>query len=98
MTWDGNYKYDGAIEGPWTFKEKKNEVCKIEFSSSIFIGRQVSVRISGKRALSLISTHGSIEINSLIDINGSNHPYESLAGTRIGGYAKASPDREHAGT
>ncbi|XP_022793690.1 uncharacterized protein LOC111332593 [Stylophora pistillata] len=98
MTWDGNYKYDGAIEGPKTFMKNDYEVCKIEFSSTIFIGRQVSVRISGKRALSLISTHGSIEIHSHININGSDDPYESLAGTRIGGYAKASHDGEHAGS
>lgn len=100
MSWTNNHEYAGEIEQR-TFKKTTSafayNVCKIEFSSSIRIGRQVRVKISGKRALSLISMHGSIEIFSQIDIDATEHSDESLSETSIGGYVKMSHDDKAAG-
>lgn len=96
MFWTNNHEYAGEIEQR-TFEKMAYNVCKIEFSSSIRIGRQVRVKISGKRALSLISMHGSIEIFSQIDIDATEHSDESLSETSIGGYVKVSHDDKAAG-
>lgn len=96
MSWTNNHEYAGEIEQR-TFKKMAYNVCKIEFSSSIRIGRQVRVKISGKRALSLISMHGSIEIFSQIDIDATEHSDESLSETSIGGYVKVSHGDKAAG-
>lgn len=102
MTWSGNREYVGGTESR-TFNLPKSgsvvyEVCEIKFTSSIFIGRKVRVNIRGKRALSLISTHGNIEINSRISINGSAQPSDRFVKTSIGGYVKTADDGENAGT
>ena len=102
MTWASDYEYPGVVEDR-TFNTiteegieiKENyQVCKIEFTSSIFIGKMVHVRFSGHRALSLISTHGNIEINSPLNISG----FEvSSVISSIGGYVKILDDGVDAG-
>ena len=76
MTWNSDYEYPGTEEER-IFNVTTEEgqeikehfaVCKIEFTSSIFIGPKVRVKFSGHRALSLISTHGNIEVNSPLNI------------------------------
>ena len=104
MTWDRN-QYKGTTEDrSFHLRAEQSqeikggyEVCKIEFSSSIFIGRKVRVKVSGHRALSLISTHGSIEIISPIDVSGSEVSLGSSVNTMIGGYVKTLEDGADAG-
>lgn len=55
------------------------------------------VKISGHRALSLISTHGNIEINSPLNISGSALFLGSSVKTSIGGYVKTVDDGADAG-
>ena len=98
MTWTRNH-YKGAEEiRTFDLLTEQNQqihgrykVCKIEFTSSIFIGKKVRVKIGGNRALSLVSTHGSIEINSPLNISGSAM-YTGISNTSIGGYGKTSDD------
>jgi len=102
MNWASDYEYTGCLEKRTLNTTTKNgqevkeqhEVCKIEFTSSIFIGQRVRVRFSGHRALSLISTHGNIEINSPLNINGSEL---SSANMSVGGYVKTLGDGADAG-
>ena len=102
MTWASDYEYQGSeedrifnvsTEDGQEIKEHF-EVCKIEFTSSIFIGPKVRVKISGHRALSLISTHGNIEINSRLNINGLELSSVNL---NVGGYVKTLGDGQDAG-
>lgn len=100
MTW-GHNQYKGTIEArSFHLHAEQNqeikggyEVCKIEFTSSIFIGRKVRVKISGNRSLSLVSTHGNIEINSPINVSGS----AASSGSSVGGYVKTLDDGLDAG-
>lgn len=102
MTWASDYEYPGNVEKQifnTTIEKGKEitehfEVCKIEFTSTIFIGSKVRVRIDGYRALSLISTHGNIEINSPLNISGVELPSVSSS---VGGYVKTSGDGLDAG-
>ena len=101
MNWASDYEYPGSIEKRTLDATTKNgqvkeqhEVCKIEFTSSIFIGQRVRVRFSGHRALSLISTHGNIEINSPLNVSGSEL---SSASVSVGGYVKTLGDGADAG-
>ena len=102
MTWASDYEYSGADEYEifnTTTKDNKQitepfEVCKIEFTSSIFIGPKVRVKFSGHRALSLISTHGNIEINSPLNISGIEL---SSVSSSVGGYVKTSGNGSDAG-
>lgn len=101
MTWASDYEYLGTVEDRIfnvTTDEGKEmtedfEVCKIEFTSSIFIGPRVRVKFSGHLALSLISTHGNIEINSPLNISG----FELSVSSSVGGYVKTSGDGSDAG-
>lgn len=107
MRWTGNHEYKGEIKTryfsvPQQFTKitMSYKVCKIEFTSSIFIGRRVIVSIRGQHALSLISIHGNIEINSPIDISGSSFKPVGMpvdAKTTIGGYFKTVKDGLDAG-
>ena len=102
MAWASVYEYPGTVEGRMfnTTTEKdleikeQFEVCKIEFTSSIFIGPKVRVKFSGHRAFSLISRHGNIEINSPLNISGLE---SSSVSTSMGGYVKTSADGKDAG-
>lgn len=99
MTWVPDYEYPGIVEErTFNVTTEKGleimehyEVCKIEFTSSIFIGQKVRVKFSGHRAFSLISTHGNIEINSPLNING------LAVNSSIGGYVKTLDDGADAG-
>lgn len=93
MTWNSDYEYPGTEEER-IFNVTTEEgqeikehfaVCKIEFTSSIFIGPKVRVKFSGHRALSLISTHGNIEVNSPLNISGLEL---SSVNSNVGGYIK----------
>ena len=75
----------------------RDEVCIIDFTSSIFIGQNVRVHISGQRALSLVSRHGNIEINSPLNISGSALSLGSSVQKSIGGYVKTSENGTDAG-
>ena len=93
MKWSGNHEYKGQVENRYFIVP--HNVCKIEFTSSIFIGSKVRVNISGEHALSLVSSHGNIEIYSPIDISGKFFNAAGMAvnaKTRIGGYFKAGVD------
>ena len=93
MTWASDYEYPGTEEDRIfnvTTEEgleikEHFEVCKIEFTSSIFIGPKVRVKLSGHRALSLISTRGNIEVNSPLNISGLEL---SSVNSNVGGYVK----------
>lgn len=101
MRWSGNHVYDGQLEtryfsvpGQLAKNTASYKVCKIEYTSSIFIGREVRTEIRGEHALSLISTHGNIEINAAINISGSTFDEAGMSGakTSIGGYFKQKGD------
>ena len=100
MTWAPDYEHPGIVENrTFNVTTEKGlemmqhyEVCKIEFTSSIFIGQQVHVKFSGHRAFSLISTHGNIEINSPLNING------LAVNSSFGGYVKTLDDGTDTGT
>ena len=102
MTWASDYEYPGNVEDRIfnvTTEEGQEikehlEVCKIEFTSSIFIGPKVRVKFSGHRALSLISTHGNIEINSPLNIS---ELELSSVNSNLGGFVKTLSDGQDAG-
>lgn len=101
MVCSGNHWYRGYIETrefqPAGKNVEHDEVCTIDFTSSIFIGQNVRVHISGQRALSLVSRHGNIEINSPLNISGSALSLGSSVQKSIGGYVKTSEDGRDAG-
>ena len=102
MGWYGKHECKGQIEDrsftiPGQSKDAiiPYKVCKIEFSSTIFIGSKVRVNITGSHALSLVSSHGNIEVHSPIDISGS--PSRSFGmhinqNTSVGGFFKIKED------
>ena len=102
MRWYGKHECKGQIEDrsfniPGQSKDAiiPYKVCKIEFSSTIFIGSKVRVNITGSHALSLVSSHGNIEVHSPIDISGS--PARSFGmhinqNTSVGGFFKIKED------
>lgn len=104
MGWYGKHECKGQIEDrsftiPGQSKDAiiPYKVCKIEFSSTIFIGSKVRVNITGSHALSLVSSHGHIEVHSPIDISGS--PSRSFGmhinqNTSVGGFFKMDQDLE----
>lgn len=104
MRWYGKHECKGQIEDrsfniPGQSKDAiiPYRVCKIEFSSTIFIGSKVRVNITGSHALSLVSSHGNIEVHSPIDISGS--PSRSFGmhinqNTSVGGFFKMDQDLE----
>lgn len=107
MRWYGKHECKGQIQDrsfniPGQSKDTiiPYKVCKIEFSSTIFIGSKVRVNITGSHALSLVSDHGNIEVHSSIDISGS--PYHSFGmhineKTSVGGFLKIKKEGMDAG-
>ena len=103
----GKYGHKGQIEDRYFNISGQSKdtiipykVCNIEFSSTIFIGFKVRVNITGSHALSLISSHGNIEVYSPIDISGS--PSRSFGmhineKTSVGGFFKIKEDGMDAG-
>ena len=98
MRWSGNHREKGEITtSNFNVRRKPSgftvpyKVCKLEFMSSIFIGREVRVDISGAHALSLTSTHGNIEVYSPINIGGSSFNKAGME-TSVGGYIKTIED------
>ena len=105
MRWSGNHEYDGTLQ-TWHFLvpgqaiNVSYKVCKIEFASTILIGKEVRVKITGAYALSLVSTHGNIEIHSEIDISGSTFNQAGMQfnpETNVGGYVRIRKDELDAG-
>ena len=104
MRWYGKHECIGQIEERYFNISGQSKdavipykVCKIEFSSTIFIGSKVRVNITGSHALSLVSSHGNIEVHSPIDISGS--PSRSFGmhinqNTSVGGFFKMDQDLE----
>ena len=107
MRWYGKHECKGQIEDryyniPGQSKDSiiSYKVCKIEFSSTIFIGSKVRVNITGSHALSLVSSHGNIEVHSPFDISGSpSHSFEMHVNenTSVGGFVKIKEDGMDAG-
>ena len=107
MRWHGKHECKGQIEDrsfniPGQSKDTiiPYKVCKIEFSSTIFIGSKVRVNITGSHALSLVSYHGNIEVHSPIDISGSpSHSFGMYINekTSVGGFLKIKKDGMDAG-
>ncbi|KAJ7382340.1 hypothetical protein OS493_035617 [Desmophyllum pertusum] len=99
MVCSGNHWYRGYIETRafQPVSVMHDEVCTIDFTSSIFIGQMCAFTLVGQRALSLVSRHGNIEINSPLNISGSALSLGSSVQKSIGGYVKTSEDGRDAG-
>lgn len=107
MRWYGKHECKGQIEDrSFNIRGQSKDtiipykVCKIEFSSTIFIGSKVRVNITGLHALSLVSYHGHIEVHSPIDISGSRSRSFGMhinENTSVGGSFKIKKDGMHAG-
>ena len=103
MQWGDSHRYNGShldrqfqVPGKPSYFTLSYKICKIAFTSTIYIGSQVRVNISGEHAFSMESTHGNIEIKTPIDISGSSK-FIFVARTSIGGFVKRSADEVEAG-
>ncbi|XP_068722401.1 uncharacterized protein [Montipora capricornis] len=103
MQWGDSHRYNGShldrqfqVPGKPSYFTLSYKICKIAFTSTIYIGSQVRVNISGEHAFSMESTHGNIEIKTPIDISGSSK-FIFVARTSIGGFVKRSAHEVEAG-
>ena len=88
----GNLKNErftsASISKPLDYK-----VCEINYTHSIFLGKNVKVLFSGKNALKLTSSFGNIEVQTPLDISGLMSAGDFQSGnTTLGGYGKTIID------
>ena len=97
MLWLNSRTYKGKLQrktfsDPETGAVEHYSVCVIRFSSSIYIGKKVTVKVSGQHGLSLVSHYGNIEIYAPINISGSASSPTAASSKMYGGYISRGAD------